>query len=63
MSKVMEGNVDKAGNLVRQFRQDFEREQAEAAAAEAVQRPSGGSRKSCAARSMIPILMKTARTR
>ena len=32
--KVMEANVDKAGSLVRQFRQDFEREQAEAAAAE-----------------------------
>ncbi len=32
--KVMEANVDKAGNLVRQFRQDFEREQMEAAAAE-----------------------------
>jgi len=32
--KVMEANVDKAGELVRQFRRDFEREQAEALAAE-----------------------------
>lgn len=32
--KVMEANVDKAGELVRQFRQDFEREEAEALAAE-----------------------------
>ena len=32
--KVMESNVDKAGELVRQFRQDFDREQRESAAAE-----------------------------
>jgi chromosome segregation ATPase len=32
--KIMEENVDKAGELVRQFRRDFEQEQAEALAAE-----------------------------